>query len=362
MIPYLEFGKMHQAIKEELTEAVNTVMKNEWYILGQELDLFEKEYAAFCGTKYCLGVGNGLDALHIILCAYGIGDGDEVIVPANTFIATALAVSYAGATPVFVDVDEASCNMDPGLLEDRITEKTKAVIPVHLYGRIADMEEINRIARKHHLYVIEDVAQAHGALFQDRQAGSLGDAAGFSFYPAKNLGALGDGGAITTDDGELYEKARALRNYGSNEKYYHIYQGFNSRLDEMQAAILRVKLRHLGEWTLKRREIAAFYLSHIENEKIKLPLSAGRDHVWHVFPVFCEHRDELQSYLQNKGIMTQIHYPVPVHLQQAYQNLGYQRGDCPVAERLADTELSLPVWYGITDGQLEGIVRALNEF
>lgn len=362
VIPYLEFGKMHRTIKEELTEAVNTVMENEWYILGQELELFEKEYAAFCGTKYCLGVGNGLDALHIILCAYGIGKGDEVIVPANTFIATALAVSYAGATPVFVDADEVSCNMDSGLLEKKITEKTKAVIAVHLYGRLADMEEINRVARKHNLYVIEDVAQAHGALFQDKRAGSLGDAAGFSFYPAKNLGALGDAGAITTNDESLYEKAKALRNYGSNEKYYHIYQGFNTRMDELQAAVLRVKLRHLDCWTLRRREIAEFYQNHICNDKIKLPVTAGEDHVWHVFPVFCEHRDKLQCYLQEKGIMTQVHYPIPVHLQQAYQNLGYQRGDCPVAEHLADTELSLPVWYGITNEQLKEIVWALNQF
>lgn len=362
MIPYLDLGKMHHGIQEEIAKAVNKVMEREWYILGEELNLFEEEYAAFCGTKYCIGVGNGLDALHIILSAYGIGDGDEVIVPANTFIATALAVSHAGATPVFVDVDEETYNMNPELLEEKITEKTKAIIAVHLYGRLADMEKICHIAKKYNLYLIEDAAQAHGAQLHGEKAGSLSNAAGFSFYPGKNLGAMGDAGAITTSDKSLYEKARALRNYGSNEKYHHIYRGFNSRMDEIQAAFLRVKLQYLDEWTAKRREIADFYLSHIQNKKIRLPDCSGEDNVWHIFPVFCENRDGLQCYLQGKGIMTQIHYPIPIHLQQAYQDLNYQKGDCPVAEHLAVTELSLPIWYGMTKEQIEEIVLALNQF
>lgn len=362
MIPYLDLGKMHHAIGEELINAVNTVMQNEWYILGQQLEHFEKEYALFCGTKYCLGVGNGLDALHIILSAYGIGNGDEVLVPANTFIATALAVSYARATPVFVDADLDTCNINPDLIEEKITEKTKAIIAVHLYGRLADMEKIKQIAMKYNLIVIEDAAQAHGAQLQASKAGSFGNAAGFSFYPGKNLGAMGDAGAITTNDDTLYKKAKALRNYGSNEKYHHIYQGVNSRMDELQAAILRVKLKYLEEWTVKRREIADFYSKNIKNAKIKVPLSPGTDKVWHIYPIFCEYRDQLQRYLQDKGIMTQIHYPIPVHLQQAYQSFGYQKGDFPVAEQLANTELSLPIWYGMTETQMDEIVTALNQF
>lgn len=362
MISYLDLGKMHHGIREELNNAVNTVMQNDWYILGQELEHFEKEYALFCGTKYCLGVGNGLDALHIILRAYGIGDGDEVLVPANTFIATALAVSYVGATPVFVDVDLNTCNINPDLIEEKITERTRVIIAVHLYGRLADMERINQIAAIHNLIVIEDAAQAHGAQMQDKRAGSLGNASGFSFYPGKNLGAMGDAGAITTNDETLYKKAKALRNYGSNEKYHHIYQGVNSRMDELQAAILRVKLKYLDEWTVKRREIADFYSKNIKNAKIKVPLSLGIDKVWHIYPIFCEYREQLQIYLQSKGIMTQIHYPIPVHLQQAYQSLGYQKGDFPVAERLADTELSLPIWYGMTKEQMDEIVTTINQF
>lgn len=353
---------MHQMVEDEITEAVKKVMKNEWYILGQELADFEKEYANYCGTRYCLGVGNGLDALHIILKAHGIGEGDEVIVPANTFIATALAVSYAGATPVFVDVEEKTYNIDPEQVEKKITEKTKAIIAVHLYGRLADMKKISQVADKYDLLVIEDAAQAHGAISYGKKAGSFGKAAGFSFYPGKNLGAMGDAGAITTNDEPLYEKAKALRNYGSGEKYHHIYQGFNSRMDELQAAILRVKLRYLDEWTVKRREIAKFYLKNIQNNMIKLPEYSERENVWHIFPVFCENREDLQRYLQDNGIMTQIHYPIPVHLQQAYQELGYQKGDFPVAEHLADTELSLPIWYGMSEEEIEEIVSVLNQF
>lgn len=362
MIPYLDLEKIHYSIRNELSDAIKNVMQNEWYILGEELESFEKEYSLFCGTQYCIGVGNGLEALHIILRAHDIGLGDEVIVPAHTFIATALAVSYAGAIPVFVDIDENTYDINPELIEENLTKKTKAIIPVHLYGRLADMNKINQIAKKNNLYVIEDAAQAHGALLQDKCAGNLGNAAGFSFYPGKNLGAMGDAGAITTNDKNLYEKAKALRNYGSDIKYYHIYQGLNSRMDELQAAILRVKLRYLDKWTVKRREIADYYSQNIKNAKIKVPLTSGADNVWHIYPIFCEYREQLQCYLHNKGIMTQIHYPIPVHLQQAYQSLGYQKGDFPVAERLADTELSLPIWYGMTKEQIDEIVFALNQF
>lgn len=361
-VVYADLKAINNRIQNELDAAYNRVMDVGWYILGKELEQFEREYAAFCGTKYCLGVGNGLDALHIILSAYGIGQGDEVIVPANTFIATALAVSYSGATPVFVDVCEDTCNIDVVLIEEKITANTKAIMPVHLYGRLSDVCAVKDIAKKHNLKIIEDAAQAHGAVTAGKKAGTLGDAAGFSFYPGKNLGALGDGGVITTDDKQLYEKARALRNYGSDVKYHHIYKGFNSRLDELQAAFLRVKLKYLDEWTRERRAIADYYLQHIDNDKIKLPSVSGEDNVWHIFPVFCEKRDELQRYLQEKGIMAQMHYPVPVHLQGAYQELGYKKGDYPVAERLADTELSLPLWCGMTSEDQKEVVQAINAF
>lgn len=362
MISYLSLEKLHCDIKQELLTKLYKIMQNEWYILGYELERFEKEYAIYCGTKYCLGVGNGLDALHIIMRAYGIGLGDEVIVPAHTFIATALAVSYAGAIPVFVDVDENTYNINPELIETKITERTKAIIAVHLYGRLADMDKINHIAQNHNLLVIEDAAQAHGAQLQNKKAGSFGNATGFSFYPGKNLGAMGDAGAITTNDENLYQKAKALRNYGSHEKYYHIYPGFNSRMDEFQAAILRIKLQHLDKWTISRRKIAHYFTKKIENKSLKIPNTSETDNVWHIYPIFCEARDELQRYLQKKGIMTQIHYPIPLHLQQAYQYLGYQKGDFPVAEHLANTELSLPIWYGMTKQQMEEIVSALNQF
>ena len=362
MIPYLNLDRLHKPIEDEITRAINKVIINNWFIMGKELERFEEEYAAYCGTKYCIGVGNGLDALHIILKSYGIGAGSEVIVPADTFIATALAVSYAGATPVFVDVCKESYNIDPDLIEEKITEKTKAIIAVHLYGRLANIESINRIAKKYNLYVIEDAAQAHGAKTQGKSAGALGDAAGFSFYPGKNLGALGDAGAIVTDDEDLYQKAKMLRNYGSKEKYYHELQGNNSRLDEIQAAVLRVKLKYLEQWNIERRIIAQKYISKIHNEKIILPNVSEKDNVWHVFPILCEQRDELKQYLAEKGIFTQIHYPVPVHLQVAYKNLGYERGACPVAESIAERELSLPLWVGMREEEIEQIIEMVNGF
>lgn len=362
MIPYLDLNKIHEPIMHEMNKAIQGVVNDGWYILGQELEQFEKEYAAYCGTTYCLGVGNGLDALHIILSAYGIGAGDEVIVPADTFIATALAVSYCGAVPVFVDVCEDSYNLNPALLEEKITERTKAIMAVHLYGRLADVKAIRNIAKRHNLKVIEDAAQAHGATIDGKRAGALGDAAGFSFYPGKNLGALGDAGAITTNDKELYEKAKALRNYGSDVKYHHIYKGYNSRMDELQAAVLRVKLKYLNNWSQERREIAEYYVRNIDNAIIKLPKTSNPDNVWHVFPVLCNNRDRLQVFLKEHGIMTQIHYPIPVHLQEAYRELGYKRGDCPVAENIADTELSLPLWCGMTENERNEVVQALNAF
>lgn len=362
MIPYLDFGRLHSPIRKEMEQAVHRVLEREWYVLGEELEKFEEEFAVFCGTKYCVGVGNGLDALHIALCAYGIGAGDEVIVPASTYIATALAVSYAGAVPILVDASLDTYNINPKLIEEKITKRTKAIMAVHLYGRLADMEKINEIASRYHLIVIEDAAQAHAAQYCGRRAGALGHVAGFSFYPGKNLGALGDAGAITTDDKEIDQKARALRNYGSEKKYHNQYKGFNSRMDEIQAAVLRVKLRHLEAWTKERQRIAKCYLEGIDNVKLQLPLSTGENNVWHVFPVLCKERDALQNYLKDCGIMTLIHYPVPIHRQEAYHELACQCGDFPVAEQIAEQELSLPLWCGMTEDEIETVIEKVNGF
>lgn len=362
MIEYLNLRRIHDSIRDELKSAIDRVMDNSWYILGEELDEFEREYAQYCGTKYCIGVGNGLDALRIILQSYGIGQGDEVIVPANTFIATALAVSECGAVPVFADIYDDTYNINPDEVESKLTARTKAIIPVHLYGRIADMKAIRDIADVHGLKVIEDSAQAHGAVLNGKRAGSMGDAAGFSFYPGKNLGALGDGGAITTNDEELYIKAKTLRNYGSLEKYYHRCIGINSRLDEMQAAILRVKLKYLDQWTRERQEIAGYYIRNINNGRIVLPKESKEDNVWHVFPIFCEDREDLQRHLSKAGIASQIHYPIPVHLQKAYDYLGYKNGDYPVSEKLAGAELSIPLWCGMKEEEKLLVIEALNSF
>lgn len=363
MIAYSDLTYIHEQIREEVDQAVKRVLDSNWFILGEEVEHFEEEYAKFCGVKHCIGVGNGLDALHLILAAYGITAGDEVIVPANTFIATALAVSYCGATPVLVDADAKTNNIDISKIEEKITEKTKAIMAVHLYGHVADMDTIGKIAQKHNLKLIEDAAQAHNGELRGRKVGSLGDAAGFSFYPGKNLGAFGDAGAITTNHDELARKLRALRNYGSEKKYDHIYTGFNSRLDEMQAAILRVKLRHLKEWTGKRQEIAQYYLQRVRNPKIQLPEEPVREeHVWHVFPVFTEYRDDFIRYLEEHDVKALIHYPIPVHLQKAYSHLGYQAGDFPVAERLAEREVSIPLWVGMGDMEKRQVVDVLNSF
>ncbi|WP_167956019.1 DegT/DnrJ/EryC1/StrS family aminotransferase [Anaerosporobacter faecicola] len=363
MIPYLNLQVLHSVIKKEISDAMDRVTNNEWYILGNELAKFEEEYADFCGTEYCIGIGNGLDALHLILAALDIGQGDEVILPVNTFIATALAVSYVGAKPVFVDVDDNAL-IDIDKIEKAITKRTKAIIPVHLYGRITDMNRINQIASNNNLLVIEDAAQAHGAvdLVTDKKAGALGRAAEFSFYPGKNLGALGDGGAITTNDKEIYERVKCLRNYGATKKYHHIYKGFNSRLDELQAAVLRVKLKYLDKWNKERRGIAEYFCKNINNPLIRTPQFTDKDNVWHIFPVYCEDEKGLERYLLNKEIMVQRHYPVPLHLQKAYDDLGYKEGDFLYAEKLAKQEISLPIWVGMSDNDLQYICDTINSY
>ena len=362
-IPFASFEKMHSEISDQMKNAYERVFDNNWFIGGKELEQFEQEFAQYCGAKYCVGCGNGLDALMLILKAYGIGTGDEVIVPSNTFIATALAVSYTGATPVFVEPEMNTYNINPGLIEEKITPKTKAIMAVHLYGQPAKMDEILAIAKAYNLKVIEDSAQAHGAEYHGVRTGNLADAAGFSFYPGKNLGALGDGGAITTNDKELADKVRALGNYGSDYKYHHIYMGNNSRLDEMQAAFLRVKLQQLQKWNDDRRKTAAEYNARIHNAKIVLPQEmAGTRHVYHIYAVFCEERDALEKYLNDLGIGTNKHYPIPIHMQECYKDLGIAEGNLPLAEDISAHILSIPMSYGMTEDEVSYVIDALNKF
>ncbi|MDR3557137.1 MAG: DegT/DnrJ/EryC1/StrS family aminotransferase [Syntrophobacteraceae bacterium] len=344
-VPFLDLGTAHQEVREEMEEALSRVLKSGWYILGKEVEAFEEEFAAYCGTKYCVGVANGLDALHLILRAYGLASGDEVIVPSNTYIATWLAVSHAGARPVPVEPDARTFNIDPARIEEAVSPRTKAIIPVHLYGQPADMDPILALAEKRGLRVIEDSAQAHGATYNGRRTGGLGHAAGFSFYPGKNLGALGDGGAVTTNDGELADKVRVLRNYGSRVKYYNEVRGFNSRLDEMQAALLRVKLRRLDDWNERRREIASIYIGEMSGSpELVLPVTpAWADPVWHLFVVRHFRRDHLQNRLAEQGIGTLIHYPVPPHLSEAYGDMWCDTGPLPIAEAMSSSVLSLPM-------------------
>ena len=362
-IPFVTFENMHKEIKEEALEKFKKIYDKGWFIQGEEVEKFENEFAQYCGVKYCVGTGNGLDALFLTLKAYGIGEGDEVIVPSNTFIATALAVSYTGAKPVLVEPRLEDYLIDENLIEKKINERTKAIIAVHLYGQTAEMKKINEIAKKYGLFVLEDSAQAHGAKLYGEKAGSLGDAAGFSFYPGKNLGALGDAGAMVTNDKELADKVRALGNYGSDYKYHHIYQGNNSRLDELQAGVLRIKLRHLDDWNANRIATAEKYYEGIQNPEIILPEKMDDvKHVYHIYGIRCERREELEKYLHEKGIGTNKHYPIPMHLQEAYKDLNMSRGMLPIAEDISATELSIPMYYGMTDEEVNYIIDALNAF
>lgn len=361
MVPFLDLKAPYLELKDELDQAYRRVMESGWFITGREVDAFEAEFAAYCGAKHCIGVGNGLDALHLILRALDIGPGDEVIVASNTYIATWLAVSYAGATPVPVEPDEATHNLRPDLVEAAITPRTRAIMPVHLYGQPADMEPLKVIADRHGLKLIEDAAQAHGAIYRGRRAGSLGDAAGFSFYPGKNLGALGDGGAVTTSDDGLAEKIRLMRSYGSKVRYRHEVKGFNSRLDEMQAAFLRVKLSRLDEWNDRRGKIAKLYLEGITAAGLRLPgVLDGVIPAWHLFAVCHPDRDRLQGALKEAGIDTLIHYPVPPHRQDAYRDMQLPEGSLSVAERLAKEVLSLPMGPHLSVQDAGRVVVALN--
>lgn len=363
-VPFLDLKTPYQELKAEMDSAYRKVMESGWYILGDEVEAFESEFSKYCGVKNCIGVGNGLDALHLILKAFEIGPGDEVIVPSNTYIATWLAVSYSGAVPVPVEPDLRTYNLDPARVESVITKRTRAILPVHLYGQPADMDPINEIAQKYGLKVIEDAAQAHGAAYKGRLTGGLGDAAGWSFYPGKNLGAMGDAGAVTTDDDDLADRIRVLRNYGSRTKYYNEVRGFNSRLDNLQAAFLRVKLRHLDEWNKRREQIAAAYRGGLAGlDDIALPfVPESVDPSWHLFVIRLPHRDRLQKHLTDAGIGTLIHYPVPPHLSKAYSGLSFKPGDFPIAETIADTVLSLPMGPHLTIEQTESVIRSIRSF
>lgn len=362
-VPFVSFLPMEHELGKSIRDAFDRVFTRSWYISGVEGENFENAFAEYCNTKYCVGVGNGLDALMLILKALGVKAGDEVIVPSNTYIATALAVTYVGATPVFVDPDIRTYNIDPTRIEAAITKSTKAIMAVHLYGQPCDMDPIVQIAKRYELYIIEDCAQAHGAIYKGKKIGSFGDAAGFSFYPGKNLGALGDAGAVVTNHKELADKVRALGNYGSDYKYHHIYLGSNSRLDELQAAFLAAKLPHLERMNDERRRIAKMYIDGINNKEINLPyVPESLVPVWHVFAIRCKRRDELEQYLNYKGIGTNKHYPIPIHMQKCYMGLNIKQGEFPIAEEISSTELSLPMYYGMTDEQILYIIDAINEF
>ena len=375
MIKFLDLHKINERFRAEMDAATKRVLDSGWYLLGKEDEAFEREFAAYCGVRHAIGCANGLDALKLVVRAMGIGPGDEVIAPANTYIASLIAIRANGATPVLVEPDMSTYLIDPAKIEEKITSRTKAIMVVHLYGRACEMGAISAIAKRHGLKVIEDCAQAHGATFGGKRVGNLGDAAGFSFYPGKNLGCLGDGGAVTTNDDGLAKKVRALRNYGSDVKYHFPYRGTNSRLDEIQAAWLRVKLPHLDADNARRAEIAARYCREISNPKVTLPASPGfpgttsvqqqvgaglLGNVWHVFPVRVERRDAFQAYLTEKGIQTVIHYPIPPHRQPAY--VEWHGLSLPITEKIHETIISLPISPVMTDDEVAEVIAAVNRF
>ncbi|MFI2859226.1 DegT/DnrJ/EryC1/StrS family aminotransferase [Paenibacillus sp. JSM ZJ436] len=362
MIPFLDLKKINLRHEDEIINSVKRVLQSGWFILGQEVTQFEEEFAAYCGTKYAVGVANGLDALELIIRGYDIGPGDEVIVPSNTYIASILSVSANGATPVLVEPDLLTYNIDPAKIEASITPKTKAILVVHLYGQVCNMEKIHSISRKHNLKIIEDCAQSHGAMYKNARSGNLGDAAAFSFYPGKNLGALGDAGAVTTNDPILYETIRALRNYGSHKKYENLYKGYNSRLDEIQAPILRNKLKYLDADNQKRRDIAGYYLKKITNPHVMLPHveAEASSHVWHVFVIRTAHREAFIDYMTQQGVQTMIHYPIPPHKQEAYKE--WESRQYPISEKIHSEVVSLPISPVMEQVHVMRVVEVVNEF
>lgn len=361
MINFLNLHKINERFRNEIDERITQVLDSGWYILGEQVRVFEKNFANFCGVKHCIGCANGLDALNLIIKAYGFSTGDEIIVPANTYIASILAISQNGCKPVLVEPDINTYNINPDLIEEKITENTKAIMVVHLYGQAVEMEKIWQLAKKYNLKVIEDSAQAHGTIYKGKRAGNLGDASGFSFYPGKNLGCMGDGGCVTTNDDELAYRIRAIANYGSDYKYHHIFKGTNSRLDEIQAAVLDIKLKHLDEDNKRRREIAKFYRENIKNPNIILPqLKEEENHVWHIFAVRVNDRDKLKKYLEDNGIETNIHYPTAPHKQECYKELEHL--SFPVSEKIHKEILSLPISPVLTNEEVTKIVKVINDY
>lgn len=361
MIRFLNLKDINEQYRNQIDAAIKSVLDSGWYLLGKENDAFENNFAQYCGAKYCIGVANGLDALNLIIKGYGFGSGDEIIVPANTYIASILAISENGCIPVLVEPDIGTYNINPDLVEAKITSKTKAIMPVHLYGQAVQMDKIVTLARKYNLKIIEDAAQAHGACYNGKRAGNLGDAAGFSFYPGKNLGCLGDGGAITTSDAELSQKIRALKNYGSFVKYRHLYKGVNSRLDEIQAAVLNVKLKGLDRDNDRRREISKYYRENIKNSMITLPQTYDeKAHVWHIFVVRTANRDTLAKYLNDNEIETNIHYPTAPHKQECYKE--FSGLSLPVTEKIHAEVLSLPISPVMTDMEIKTVVSVVNSY
>lgn len=363
MIPFLDLKTQYLGIKEEIQLAINSVLESNQFVLGSEVHAFEEEFSAYCQVGQGIGVNSGTSALHLALLAAGIGPGDEVITVPNTFVATVAAICYTGARPVLVDIDSQSFNIDVSKIENAITERTKAILPVHLYGQPADMDPILEIAKKHRLLVIEDAAQAHGAEYRGRRVGSIGDMACFSFYPGKNLGAYGEGGMVVTNNVTYARTLRVLRDWGAEKKYHHDLIGYNYRLEGFQGAVLRVKLRYLEAWTEARRACAGEYRRLLADSKVRIPQETTyARHVYHIFAIRVDDRDSLQAHLLAKGIQTGIHYPIPVHLQKGYAHLGYRKGDFPEAERCADEILSLPIFPEMTNIQVKEVVDAINAF
>lgn len=361
MIKFLDLEKINNRFREEIDSELKEILDSGWYLQGKKNQKFAENFAEFCGVKHCLGVANGLDALNLIIKAYGFSNGDEIIVPANTYIASILAISQNGCTPILIEPDIKTYNINPDLIEEKITERTKAIMVVHLYGQAVQTKKIWELAKKYNLKIIEDSAQAHGSVYDGIKTGALGDASGFSFYPGKNLGCMGDGGCVTTNDDELFEKIKAIANYGSDRKYHHIYKGVNSRLDEIQAAVLNVKLKYLDKDNARRREISKYYRENIKNRIIILPETYDESaHVWHVFAVRTPERDRFQKYLEENNIQTIIHYPTPPHKQGAYQewnNLSY-----PISEEIHRTVISLPISPVMTDDEVERVTEVINEY
>ncbi len=361
MIKFLDLHKINERFRNEIDERIKQVLDSGWYILGKQVSLFERNFADFCGVKHCIGCANGLDALNLIIKGYGFKAGDEIIVPANTYIASILAISQNGCTPILVEPDIDTYNINPDLIEQKITENTKAIMVVHLYGKAVEMDKIWDIAKRYNLKIIEDSAQAHGAIYKGKRTGNLGDASGFSFYPGKNLGCMGDGGCVTTNDDELAYRLRAIANYGSDYKYHHIFKGTNSRLDEIQAAVLDIKLKHLDEDNKRRREIAKFYRENIKSPNIILPqLKEEENHVWHIFAVRTNDRDKLKKHLEDNGIETNIHYPTAPHKQECYKE--WEHLSFPVSEKIHKQVLSLPISPVLVDEEVRNIVKAMNRF